>query len=101
MDFPIQSLIDEERAEAWVLNHFHPEGLYCPKCQASVSEARDKTATSTSLSLQTLSKHLHPQQFRPSQGVLLRGVCLGVSSAKRELNISRQTVLSIRRKLQT
>ena len=48
MDFPIQSLIDEEQAEAWVLNHFHPEGLYCPKCQASVSEARNfrKTARS-------------------------------------------------------
>ena len=39
-------------------------------------------------------------QFRPSQVVLLlRGVCQGVSSAQlgRELGLSRQTVLSIRR----
>ena len=27
MDFPIISLIDEESAQAWVLNHFHPQGL--------------------------------------------------------------------------
>ena len=42
-------------------------------------------------------------QFRPSQVVLLlRGVCQGVSSSQlaRELDITRQTVLSIRRKLQ-
>ena len=42
-------------------------------------------------------------QLRPSQVVLLlRGVCQGVSSAQlgRELGLSRQTVLSIRRKLQ-
>ena len=41
--------------------------------------------------------------MRPSQVVLLlRGVCQGVSSAQlgRELGLSRQTVLSIRRKLQ-
>ncbi len=24
MDFPIESLMDEEKAEAWVLDHFHP-----------------------------------------------------------------------------
>ena len=48
MDFPIHTLIDEAAAETWVLNHFHPEGLCCPKCQASVSGARHfrKTATS-------------------------------------------------------
>ena len=28
MDFPIQSLIDEEQAEAWVLNHFHPKDSF-------------------------------------------------------------------------
>ena len=41
MDFPIESLIDEEQAQAWVLNHFHPQGLCCPKCQARVLEARN------------------------------------------------------------
>ena len=116
MDFPIQSLIDEEQAEAWVLNHFHPEGLYCPKCQASVSEARNFRKTETSglqvyrckdcQSIYNLYSGtvFAGSQFRPSQVVLLlRGVCQGVSSAQlaRELEISGQTVLSIRRKLQT
>ena len=35
MDFPILSLIDDERAEEWLLNHFHPEGLFCPHCEAA------------------------------------------------------------------
>ena len=33
MDFPIGSLVDEEQAQAWVLNHFHPQGLCCPESQ--------------------------------------------------------------------
>ena len=115
MDFPIQSHIDEEQAEAWVLNHFHPQGLCCPKCQASVSEARNFRKTETS-GLQVYRckpcKHAYNlysgtvfagTQFRPSQVVLLlRGVCQGASSAQlgRELGLTRQTILSIRRKLQ-
>ena len=115
MDFPIHSLINEAQAEAWVLNHFHPEGLYCPKCQASVSEARPFRKTQTSGLQVYRCKHCQSiynlysgtvfagTQFRPSQVVLLlRGVCQGVSSSQlaRELDIARQTVLSIRRKLQ-
>lgn len=116
MDFPIQSLIDEEQAEVWVLNHFHPEGLQCPKCQARVSEARNFRKTETSGLQVYRCKHCESvynlysgtvfagTQLRPSQVVLLlRGVCQGVSSAQlgRELGLSRQTVLSIRRKLQS
>lgn len=116
MDFPIQSLIDEAEAETWVLNHFHPQGLCCLKCQASVSEARKFRKTATSGLQVYRCKHCQSiynvysgtvfagTQFRPSQVVLiLRGVCQGVSSAQlsRELDISRQTILSIRRKLQS
>ena len=48
MAFPIVSLLDKERAQAWVLNHFHPQGLRCPECQVGVAAARHfrKTATS-------------------------------------------------------
>lgn len=116
MDFPIQSLIDEEAAQAWVLNHFHPQGLYCPRCQASVSEARNFRKTETSglqvyrckpcASVYNLYSGtvFAGTQFRPSQVVLLlRGVCQGVSSAQlgRELGLTRQTILAIRRKLQS
>ena len=115
MDFPIVSLLDEERAQAWVLKHFHPQGLCCPECQASVEEARHFRRTQTS-GLQVYRckgcesvYNLYSgtvfagTQFRPSQVVLLlRGICQGVSSAQlaRELDITRQTVLSLRRKLQ-
>ncbi len=115
MDFPIESLMDEEKAEAWVLDHFHPQGLSCPNCQASVSEARIFRQTAIS-GLQVYrckqcgsAYNLYTgtvfagTQFRPSQVVLLlRGICQGVSSAQlgRELGLTRQTVLSIRRKLQ-
>ena len=115
MDFPIQSLMDEEKAEAWVLDHFHPQGLSCPKCQASVSEARNFRKTETSGLIVYRCKHCESiynlytgtvfagTQFRPPEVVLLlRGICQGVSSSQlsRELGISRPTVLSIRRKLQ-
>lgn len=115
MDFPIVSLLDEERAQAWVLNHFHPQGLCCPGCQASVEEARHFRKTQTS-GLQVYRckgcqsvYNLYSgtvfagTQFRPSQVVLLlRGISQGVSSSQlaRELDITRQTVLSLRRKLQ-
>ena len=116
MDFPILSLIDEAAAQAWVVNHFHPQGLRCPYCQASMSGARDFRRTQTSgLKVYRCKScqgvyNLYSgtvfarTRFRPSQVVLLlRGTCQGVSSAQlsRELGLSRQTVLSIRRKLQS
>ena len=91
MDFPLQSLIDEKQAQAWVLNHFRPQGLCCPKCQASVVEARNFRKTETS-GLQVYGcKHCGSvynlysgtvfagTQLRPAQVILLlRGVCQGV-----------------------
>ena len=115
MDFPIHSLIDEEAAQAWVLNHFHPQGPRCPNCQASVEEARNFRKTQTSGLIVYRCKNCESvynlysgtvfagTQFNASQVVLLlRGICQGVSSAQlgRELGLTRQTVLSIRRKLQ-
>lgn len=115
MDFPILSLIDEEQAEAWLLNHFHPQGLHCPHCDASVAEARYFRTTKTSRIKVYRCKvckgvyNLYSgtvfaqKQYRPSQVVLLlQGVCKGFSSAQiaRELDISRQAVHSIRQVLQ-
>ena len=115
MDFPIVSLIDEEQAEAWLLNHFHPQGLHCPHCDASVAEARHFRKTETSC-LQVYRCRVcdgvynlysgtvfAQRRFRPSQVVLLlQGFCKGFSSAQlsRELGINRQTVLTIRHILQ-
>ena len=43
--FPNNSLIDEESAQAWVLNHFHPQGLCCRKYVEAARHFR-KTETS-------------------------------------------------------
>ena len=40
MDFPITELLDHERSVEWILEHFHPDGLKCPGCEAPVTEDR-------------------------------------------------------------
>lgn len=115
MDFPILSLIDEEQAEEWLLNHFHPQGLHCPHCDTSVKEARYFRTTKTSrlkVYRCLVCKGVYnlysgtvfaQKQYRPSQVVLLlQGLCKGFSSAQlaREIGISRQAVHSIRQVLQ-
>ena len=115
MDFPILSLIDEEQAEEWLLNHFHPQGLHCLHCDTSVKEARYFRTTKTSRLkvyrcfvcqgvYNLYSGTVFAQkQYRPSQVVLLlQGLCKGFSSAQlaREIGISRQAVHSIRQVLQ-
>ncbi len=116
MDFPIIDLIDEEQATAWLLKHFHPEGLHCPHCGADVVEARlfGTTKKSHLCIYRCLSCDgtynlysgtvFQQKQLTPPQAVLLlRGVSQGVPSAKlaRELGLDRQTVMSLRRVLQS
>ena len=113
--FPILDLVDDELATDWLIKHFHPHGLKCPHCGAGVMEARPFRQTATSqltvhrcLQCQGIynlysSTIFQQKQLRPAQAVLLlRGVCKGESSAQiaREIGLTRQTVLSIRRKLQ-
>ena len=40
MDFPITELLDEELSTDWLLKHFHPDGLQCPRCGSREEEAR-------------------------------------------------------------
>src|SRR5262245_8712517 len=40
MIFPITELGDERESRAWVERHFHPQGLRCPGCGATVDRAR-------------------------------------------------------------
>ena len=115
MDFPILDLVDDDLATDWLLKYFHPHGLKCPHCGAGVMEARPFRQTATSqltvhrcLQCQGIynlysSTVFQQKQLRPAQAVLLlRGVCKGESSAQiaREIGLTRQTVLSMRRKLQ-
>lgn len=115
MIFPITDLLDDERSEKWLLEHFHPEGLErCPKCSSTKRRFFRKTQTSRltvyrclqcegiyNLYSVTLFEKKH---LRPSQVVLLlRGVSQGTSSSMRlaeELGVSRSTVHEMRKELQ-
>ena len=115
MDFPLLELCDDELGEVWLRKHFHPQGLRCPKCSASVKQARVFGHTSRSqvaryrcrgcqmvYTVYTgtvfVNKHLRPAQVV----LLLRGVCKGESTASmsRELHLAYDTVHHLRQQLQ-
>ena len=115
MDFPILNLMADALATDWLVKHFHPDGLKCPHCEASVEEARSfRQTTASQLTVYRCllcngiynlysSTVFQQRHLTPSQAVLLlRGVYQGVSTAQlaRELGISYPTVLSIRHALQ-
>jgi len=115
MEFPIIELLDHERSIAWIEEHFHPEGFKCPRCGASVEQARVFRTTKRSRlkvyrcrvcdTTYTLysgtifqQKHLTPRQVV----LLLRGICKGESTntLAAELGLSYQTVLGLRHTIQ-
>lgn len=115
MDFPIIDLLDEELSVAWLVKHFHPDGLKCPHCQADSSDARYfRTNGGSGLPVYRCLQcdgiyHLYSgtlfegSQLTPSQVVLLiRGLLQGQSSAQlsRELDLAYKTVLKWRHRLQ-
>jgi transposase-like protein len=115
MDFPITELLDEDLSTHWLLKHFHPDGLKCPRCGSREEEARTFRRTrrsglviyrcrqceqTYSLYSGTVFEH---RQLTPMQVVLLvRGVCKGEPTATlaRELGLTRGTVHAIRKALQ-
>jgi transposase-like protein len=115
MEFPIIDLLSQEQSEAWIMDYFHPDGLKCPRCRASVADAYVHRQTRKSgltvyrckhcrqiynLYSATVFQqcHLTPQQVI----LLLRGVVKGEPSTilAAELAVSYQTVLDLRHKLQ-
>jgi transposase-like protein len=115
MDFPIIDLLDEDVSEAWLMKHFHPEGLKCPHCRADHDKARYFRANvGSGLPVYRCNfchgvYHLYSgtlfegSQLTPSQVVLLlRGFLQGQSSAQlsRELDLAYKTVLKWRHRFQ-
>jgi hypothetical protein len=115
MEFPITDLLSQEESEAWIAAYFHPDGLRCPTCGASVEEASPFRTTQKSQLLVyrcrccrhaynlysgTLfqQRHLRPQQVV----LLLRGVWKGEPSnvLANELGLHYLTVLELRRAIQ-
>jgi transposase-like protein len=115
MIFPITDLLDDDHSEKWLLEHFHPEGLRCPKCGSGQARRRIFRQTKTSglnvyrclecesvynLYSGTIFEKKH---LRPSQVVLLlRGIVKGESSlaVAEELGMSRTGVHYLRKELQ-
>lgn len=115
MDFPIIDLLDEDLSVAWLMKYFHPDGLKCPHCQQTHSDARFFRANRGSgLPVYRCNRcqgiyHLYSgtlfegSQLTPAQLVLLlRGFLQGHSSAQlaRELDLAYKTVLKWRHRLQ-
>lgn len=115
MDFPIVELMDREACLVWLANHFHPNGLKCPHCQAGLDQAIRFRKTRRSDLIVYRCKvcrglynlysgtEFEGRYFTPEQTILfLREVVQGKSTAKlsRELGISRTTGLTVRHLLQ-
>lgn len=115
MDFPITELFDREESINWIVEHFHQGKLSCPRCAASVNEAREfRTTKKSQLTVyrcihcqQTYnlySNTVFEQRHIPPEKVilLLRGVLKGEPSLvlARELELHYTTVLEVRRDLQ-
>jgi transposase-like protein len=115
MDFPLVDLVDHDRSRIWLRQHFHPEGLRCPRCgtgwrnayrfrrtkcsRLQVWRCKECAQTYTLYSGTVFEgRHLPPAKVV----LLLRGVVQGKSTSKmaRELDLSRTTVHEIRQQLQ-
>lgn len=115
MEFPITDLLSAEQSEHWILAHFHPDGLKCPRCGAGVQAAhRFRQTKKSQLTVYRCNRcgqpynlysgtifqqrHLTPQQVI----LLVRGVLKGepTTTLAAELEVSYTTVLELRRDLQ-
>lgn len=115
MEFPIITLLDQEQSKAWLLAHFHPNGLQCGRCGASVEEASPFRETKRSqLTVYRCRRCRHAynlysgtvfqqRHLTPAQAVLLlRGILKGEPSKilAAELELPYLTVLELRHALQ-
>src|SRR3569623_978503 len=113
MIFPITDLLDDKQSEEWLLEHFHPEGLQCPKCGSRSRRTFRETETSKLTVYRCMECEgiynlysgtlLGGGRGRPAQVVLLlRGVTKGEPNMRlaQELGVSRTTVHYLRKALQ-
>jgi hypothetical protein len=115
MEFAIVDLLGAEACEQWLLAHFHPNGLKCPRCGAGVAQAhRFRQTKKSHLTVYRGNECKQPynlysrtvfekRQVTVQQAVLLiRGVVQGEPSDRlaAELGLHEKTVLEIRHDLQ-
>src|SRR5919202_5481820 len=115
MIFPITNLLDDARSRRWLLEHFHPEGLRCPKCDSLRRRIFRETQTSGLTVYRCLDcegtynlysgtvfekKHLRPSQVVPFLRGFLATKGESSMSLAEELGVSRTTVHQLRKELQ-
>jgi transposase-like protein len=115
IEFPIVDLMSSQSSYEWLVAYFHPQGLVCPRCGATLPEARAFRVTKSSqvpdyrcracdktynVYSQTVfeGRHLKPEQVI----LLVRGVVKGEQAQilANEVGVCRQTVQLIRQQLQ-
>jgi transposase-like protein len=112
IDFPITELFDDSLCLLWLERHLHPHGFVCPHCGSAnrrrfrVQGYYDAYRCRACDGYYTLlsSTAFESSRQRPATLVLLlRGVSKGESTARlaRELQLSRQTIHTLRQRLQT
>lgn len=112
IDFPITELFDDSLCLLWLERHLHPDGFVCPHCgsadrrtfrvQGHYDAYRCRACDGYSTLLSGTA--FEGSRQRPATLVLLlRGITKGESTARlaRELHLSRQTVHTLRQRLQT
>ncbi len=115
MDFPITDLMSDKASTEWILEHFHPDGLRCPHCNAAWADASEFRRTRQSQLIVYRCKGCHgiynlysgtifeARHLPPPEVVLLvRGVLKGESAATlaRELGRSKTTITPLRHLIQ-
>lgn len=111
IDFPITDLLDDAASTHWLEQHLHPNGLHCPHCGSAnrrffrqqehfaAYRCRDCDGYYTLLTGTAFAK---TQQSPSTLVLLLRGIAKGEPSQRlaRELGLARQTVITLRQRVQ-
>mgnify|MGYP003579602076 CR=1 FL=1 len=115
IEFPFVDLMSSQNSYEWLVAYFHPQGLGCPRCGATLAEARAfrviKSSGLTDYRCEVCDKTYNVysgtvfegRRLSPEQVVLLvRGIVKGEQAQilANEIGVCRQTVQVIRHQLQ-
>ncbi len=111
IDFPITDLLDDAASTQWLEQHLHPNGRHCPHCgsangrlfrpQAHFDAYRCRGCDGY-YPILTGTVFAKTQQAPSTLVLLVRGTAKGEPTARlaRELGLSRQTVHTLRQRVQ-
>ena len=112
IDFPITNLFDDSLCLLWLERHLHPDGFVCPQCGSAnrrtfrtqgFYDAYRCRACDGYYTLLSGTAFEGSRQRPATLVLLLRGITKGESTARlaRELQLSRQTVHTLRQRIQS